>query len=202
MDKSSPSNGNPFDIGDMRNYFRVSSEVKVRTVVCSKQQVDKDLWPQALAKSPALQLVETLRNTEHEAAPLLRSIGEQNRAIEQYLRNINKRIELIANHLNNHDEQAHDSQEQQVLISEGGIEFSIESLSKIKLHDYLALELVLNLSQLALSLFGKVINVREKNNRYLIGVEFVALKELDRQQLAKHVIQQQLVDKRDAKSES
>ncbi|WP_019530263.1 PilZ domain-containing protein [Dasania marina] len=201
MDKSSPSSKtNPFDMGDMRNYFRVSSEVKIRTVPCSQQQVEKELWPKALSKSPSLLLLEALKITEHEAAPLLRSIGEQNRAVEQYLRNINKRLELIGSYLNESSEQQNDSSEQHVLISEGGIEYKVDSLSHSKLGDYLALEVILSLSQSALSLFGKVINVREKNKQYLIGVEFLQLKELDRQQLAKHVIQQQLADKRDAKA--
>ena len=199
MDKSSPQNKiNPFDTGDLRNYFRVKSAVKIRTAPVTALDIKEMRWPASLGKSPAMLLLESLRSIEQESSATLRAIGEKNRPIEQYLRNINKRIELIASHLTQADGEARPNHEQNVLISEAGIEFAVRDLSETKIGDTLAMDITLSLSHIALSLYGKVINIRDSKGKYLIGVEFVEVNEADRQQLAKHVIQQQMQDKREA----
>ncbi|MGK0440811.1 MAG: hypothetical protein ACJA0N_000606 [Pseudohongiellaceae bacterium] len=202
MDKSSPQTKiNPFDTSDLRNYYRVNSSVKLRIAPITSQQIKNSEWPKSLSKSPAMELSESLRLSEQELHATLRVIAEQNRNVEQYLRNVNKRIDLIANYLIDTDDQAQESSEQKVLISEGGLEFVAKDLRTIKIGDCLAIELVLSLSHVSLSVFGKVVNIREDANQYVIGAEFVEMKDLDRQQLSKHVIQQQMQDKRNAKGD-
>ena len=201
MDKTSPqSKINPFETGDLRNYFRVNSVVKLRTCPVTPQQIKADAWPQTLHKSPAMQLMEALRTIEQESSATLRAIAEQNKTIEQYLRTTNKRIELIASYLSNVDQESTSNKEQKVLISEAGIEFAVNNLTDIKMGECLALEIILTLSHASLSIYGKVINVREGKGKYIVGVEFIEVKDAERQLLAKHVIQQQMQDKREAKA--
>ena len=201
MDKPSPHNKiNPFDTGDLRNYFRVKSAVNIRTAAVTALDIKEKRWPNNLGKSPSMQLLESLRSIEQESSSTLRSIAEKNRPSEQYLRSINKRIELIASFLTQSDSESAQNRGQKVLISEGGIEFAVHDLSETKIGDTLAMEITLKLSHMALSVYGKVINIRESSNKYLIGVEFLEVSDQDRQQLAKHVMQQQMQDKRDAKN--
>lgn len=189
------------DDNDSRDYFRVTSEIKIRYSLCSLQQIKDDYWPSSLHKSESQQLMEALRSIEHDYTPTLRAISEQNRQLEHYLRSINKRIDLIARYLHASSDTHEDSESQEVLISEGGLEFSAPAGTLLQIDEHAAFEIILLPTHTSLAVYGRIINCHKEGDEQKVGIEFVALKEIERQQLAKHVIQQQLQDKRDTLKE-
>ena len=181
---------------DLRNFFRVVSMVKIRHCPITLVQIENEVWPESLKKSDSQQLMEALRTIEHDHLPTLRAISEQNRQLEHYLRSINKRFDLIGQYLHANSTTEELGEIQEVLMSEAGIELNIPNESLLEMGDYLALELILLPSHVSLALYAKVINRHKKEGVIMTGIEFINLKDAERQQLAKQVIQQQLIEKR------
>ena len=175
------------------DYFSVQSPAKIRCAPCSEPDILKNKWPDALSKSTSLNLMEELRSIEYETRPILRAISENNKNVELYLRSINKRIELIALHLNSRNDDGERQDIQEITISEGGLKFNDTQQNNFEAGSCLALELILLPTHSALSLFGRITAMADDNK---LIVEFINLKDIERQQLAKHVMQKQLQDKR------
>lgn len=177
------------------HFFTVTSTAKIRYSSCTEAMVNDELWPDTLTQTPAIVLLETLRNMEFETRPTLKLIGETDRYTEQYLRNINKRIELIASYITQSDNDQ--TQSQEIQISEAAVSFTSEKSSVPEVGSILAIELVLLPSYIPLSLYGKITAIKANhNNQTQVTVYFYQLKDNDRLQLAKHVLQKQREDNR------
>lgn len=183
-------------VKDKRQFFRVATDILFRYAQCEKQHITDNIWPEKLAKTAAQTLQEQLQSLKQESQLLLNQIGEKNKALELYLNNIDKRFESISHYLFKQQEttQALRRQQLKAWISEAGIDLHLSASEGLQVDDILALEIILLPNDISISTFGKIIHKKASGR---VGIEFIACKEAARQVIAKHVMQQQLKNKRD-----
>jgi len=181
-------------INERREYFRVKDTVLLRYRPIDQTNALANIVPAQFNSKLNHSLVKELQNIESENGKYLRLIGEENRDLEAYLKGLNKKIDLIAGKLMDGEALLPDQEKQIVILSEGGLSFHCDN--EIALDSYLALELILLPTHQSLILFGQVINSSPCDQGYDIAVNFVNLKEADRQHIAKHVMQLQLAMRR------
>lgn len=144
--------------------------------------------------SPLFNLLSELHVTDFESQHLLRHISERDRTLANYLKVINKRIDLLGQALAQtllRDIGA----PRQVSLSEGGISFI--NPAPVANGSHLALKLILMPQALGLLLRAKVVHCTALDNgQHEIGTEFEALTDAQRQLLARHILQRQALERR------
>jgi hypothetical protein len=130
---------------------------------------------------------------------LLRHISERDRTLANYLKVFKKRIDLLGQAVAQcllRDIGA----PRRVSISEGGISFNHGKAIPIGSH--LALKVVLMPQALGLLLRAQVVHCQtRKDGQFEIGTEFEALTDAQRQLLARHILQKQALERRQARGE-
>jgi hypothetical protein len=176
---------------DRRDYFRIDDQVLLDVVKVDATEMN--LPPQHhFRQSGMFNLLRELRNIDAENNHILRNISEQDRELEYYLRGLNQKIELIASSLMEQSEHALAVQPQPVSLSEGGISF--DSDIDYAVGDTLALQLTLLPERMGICVYLEISNICDVSPR--IGANFIGLREGDRQVLARHIMQAQIIQRR------
>lgn len=182
---------------DRREYFRVEDRATLRYQIVPAGVVGHTPAENHFDNSEIFELLRDLRHIDQEHNNVLRGIAEQNRELGVYLKSISRKIELVANALTAVDQTRHKQEPQPVSISETSIAF--EHDASLTTGEFIALELVLMPSHTALALYGEVVDSRE-NDDGLTVVSFVRLRDGDRQILARHILQVQILAKKQSQS--
>jgi hypothetical protein len=184
----------PLDTDDRREYYRIEDTIALEFHLLSGAEAQAT---EALHDaSPLFNLLSDLHLADFESQQLLRHIGERDRTLANYLKVINKRIDLLGQALAQNLLRDVGSPKQ-VSMSEGGIGF--DNLREIPVGSQLAIKMVLMPQALGLLLRAEVIHCQEKaDGQFEIGTEFEGLTEAQRQLLARHILQKQALDRRQA----
>lgn len=182
---------------DKRDFYRIQD-----TLVLDYRSIP---GPEADAgfdqRSPLYGLLSDLHRLDYESQHLLRQIAERDRALANYLKIINKRIDLIgkAVSLQAADEAATPAD---VTLSEGGIAFVAQE--SIEPGSWLSLRLVLQPTPLGLILPARVVRCErlEDSSGWIVAASFETLDDQQRQMLARHILQKQAQNIRAARSSS
>ncbi|UAW96974.1 PilZ domain-containing protein [Halopseudomonas nanhaiensis] len=179
---------------DKRDFFRIQD-----TLVLDYRRVPgPDVDAEFAEHSPLLGLLSDLHRLDYESQHLLRQIAERDRALANYLKVINKRIDLIgkAVSLQLGEESGNPTK---VTLSEGGMAF--DSSEAIEPGTWLALRMVLQPTPLGLAVTACVIRCKPLSGSagWNIAVSFDGLDDQQRQLLARHILQKQAQDIRAAK---
>ncbi|MWV18108.1 PilZ domain-containing protein [Pseudomonas sp. L-22-4S-12] len=185
------------DADDRREYYRIEDTIALDFSLLS--------GPQALASdalhdaSPLFNLLSDLHLMDFESQHLLRHISERDRTLANYLKVMNKRIDLLGQALAQNLLRDIGTP-RQVSLSEGGISFN--HTQEIEPGSHLALKMVLMPQALGLLLRARVMHcqVRE-DGQFDIGTEFEALTDAQRQLLARHILQKQAQQRRLAREQ-
>lgn len=175
------------DKKERREYYRIHDEIALQI-----STDDRDF----INESSLFNLLNELYVLEHEAQPLLRAISEQQRTLLNYLKITNKRIDILAQALAQNLLKDF-ADPKQVTLSENSLSFFSEE-------DYaegtlLYLKLLLLPQAFALQLTARVVSRRENlNGHRRIAVIFEELTEPQRQILARHILQKQAQERRQA----
>jgi hypothetical protein len=176
---------------DRRDYFRIDDKVLLDLVSVDDQALT--LPPQHHFRQGGMfNLLRELRNIDAENNHILRTISEQDRELEYYLRGLNQKIELIASSLMQQNEDSATITPQTVSLSEGGISF--DSDVNYAIGDYVAVQLTLLPERMGICVYLEICNLSDETPR--IGANFIGLKEGDRQVLARHIMQVQINHRR------
>ncbi len=185
-------------INERRDFFRVEDKVLLRCLAVDQNSALANDIPPQFSSDPAYRLMRDLQHIDQENSKYLRTIAENNRELDSYLKSITKKIELIASCIVQNLDPAADQQPQPISISEGGLSFS--SSDEYAPDSYLAMQLTLLPSHISLVIFAKVISCSkassEQQKLYSSAVSFVHLKDNDRQIIAKHIMHLQLIERR------
>jgi hypothetical protein len=128
---------------------------------------------------------------------LLRHIGERDRTLASYLKVVNKRIDMLGQALAQNLVQEV-GVPKRVTLSEGGVSF--EHPQAVPTGSHLAVKMVLMPQALGLLLRAQVVHCRQQENgQFEIGTEFEALTDAQRQLLARHILQKQAMERRQAR---
>ena len=150
------------------------------------------------SNSEIFELLRDLRQIDQEHNNVLRGLAEQNRELGVYLKNINRKIELIANALAVVDQTQQKQTPQTVSISETGLAFTTEL--DLAQGSFVALELILLPQHTGLALYGEVLAKRDDKTGLTV-VSFARLRDSDRQVLARYILQVQIAAKKQSQAE-
>jgi hypothetical protein len=191
LDATSPA---PAPAGrERREYFRIEDQLILRYRVVPRDAVGNSPPERHFDNSDVFELLRELRHIDHEHNNVLRSLAEQNRELGLYLKNVNRKIELVASALASLDQAQQGQAPQSVSISESGLAFVVDP--HLAVGATVALELMLLPQHTGLALYGEVVMNRDEPPARTV-VTFLRLRESDRQILAKHILQVQIAAKR------
>ncbi len=172
---------------ERREYYRITDQVALQISTDNTEFVNE---------SSQFDILNELYLLEYDSQPLLRAIGEQQRSLLGYLKITNKRIDLLAQAVAQNLIKDF-SHPQEVTLSEGGMSFYSKQHFEVGSQVYLKMLLLPN--AFALQLTATVIRNKVKPDcRVKTAVEFNNLTEQQRQILARHIMQKQAQERRQA----
>jgi len=186
---------------DRRRFFRIDDEVNLyykvvdEQVVFATSQVTNDLLSNC-------SLVTALDVLDQEARLVMQRVEKNNPEVAEYLKIIDTKTSLIAQETMRQGHDLSDSNIRNVNISAAGIAF--ESASRVNKGDYLEVKLLLTSCFAVIVIYGKVIycNKNKKDEGtmpFQIGLDYINLKDQDREILVKHVVKRQMQQIREQK---
>ncbi|MBT8765199.1 PilZ domain-containing protein [Metapseudomonas boanensis] len=183
------------DAEDRREYYRIEDTIALEISPLKSGETSVDGDPEDA--SQLFSLLSELHLMDFESQHLLRHIHERDRPLASYLKVINKRIDLIGQALAR--SLLHDiGPARQVTLSEAGINFS--NRTPFEPGTRLAVKMVLMPQALGLQLRAVVVHSQAQGeDEFEIGAEFEALTDAQRQLLAKHILQRQASERRQAR---
>ncbi|HDS1735856.1 PilZ domain-containing protein [Pseudomonas sp. BP8] len=182
------------DDEDRREYYRIEDRIALEISPLSAAEA---LEPELLQDdSPLFSLLSELHLSDFESQHLLRQLSDKDRTLAAFLRAQNKRLDLLSA-LVAQTLLGEIGQPQRVILSEGGIEFiqaqQIDPGTRVKV------KMVLMPRAHGLLLRGRVTHCDPlADGGYDIGTEFTDMTDAQRQLLARHILQRQQQQRRQA----
>ena len=183
------------DADDRREYYRIEDTIALE--FRPLKQGETAAGGSADGAPELFDLLSELHLMDFESQHLLRHIHERDRPLANYLKVINKRIDLLGQAVAQsllRDIGA----PRQVSLSEGGVSFNHGQALIPGSH--LAIKVVLMPQALGLLLRAQVVHCSPREDgQFEIGTEFEALTDAQRQLLARHILQKQALERRQAR---
>ena len=185
------------DVDDRREYYRIEDTIALEFSLLSGAEAQaSDVLHDP---SPLFNLLSDLHLMDFESQHLLRHISERDRTLANYLKVMNKRIDLIGQAMAQ-SLLREIGTPRQVSLSEGGVSF--QHGQAVATGSHLAIKMVLMPQALGLLLRAQVVHCQARDDgRFEIGTEFEALTDAQRQLLARHILQKQALERRIAKEQ-
>jgi hypothetical protein len=189
---------------DRRGFFRIDDEVSL-----FYKKIDERLVTEPHHISDNIlnnySLSTVLEMVSQESTLLLNRLEKIQPEVADYLRLIDTKIDLLAQAIMMQSAPVKESETRNVNVSATGIAFNCEE--QLKQGDYLEIKLLLVSGTAVIVTYGKVVYCKnsEPNDSlypYLVGVDFINMKDEDRELLIKYVVKKQLQQIRDKKPDS
>lgn len=189
---------------DRRDFFRIDDEVSLfykkidEKRVTEPHQVSDNIL-NSCSLSTALEMVS------QDSALLLHRLEKNQPDVADYLRLIDTKIDLLAQAIKMQGFQVNENDTRNVNVSATGIAFNCEVA--LKAGDHLEIKMLLISSMAVVVTYGRVVyckNGQSNDSRYpyFVGVDFINMKDEDREMLIKYVVKKQLQQIRDKKQVS
>lgn len=180
---------------ERREYFRINDWVAIEFVAVEHSCISDDTLAFPLPVPREFSLLNQLHAIDTENSSLLHLIGEKDRTLASYLKSTNDKIDLLATALVHSDQRLTDMPQKTVTLSEGGLAFN--NPEPLESGAYLAIKMVLLPSGIGLLLYGQVVDCqRHSSENHFINIRFERLSEINRQVIARHVLQYQARERR------
>lgn len=186
---------------DRRGFFRIDDEVNLfykridATMVNEPHQVSDNILS-SCSLSTALEVVS------HDSLVLMHRLEKNLPDVADYLRLMEAKIDLLAQAIMMQGFQFKENCTRNVNISATGMAFNCEEL--LKEGDFLEIKMLLVSSMTLIVTYGRVVYCKDSQPTdiqypYFVGVDFINMKDEDRELLIKYVIKKQLKQIRDKK---
>lgn len=172
------------DTEDRREYYRIEDEIALQIRLADSDNEEDSLL---------FNLLGDLHLLEYDAQPLLRSVGEGDRAVASYLKVINKRIDLIAQVLAR-DLLKDIGPARNVSLSESSLAFIDTQVHPVG--TLLSLKIVLLPQGFGLRVDARVIEHRNTAEGLQTVTLFTNIADATRQILARHILHKQAQQRR------
>ncbi len=177
---------------ERRQYFRIEDRVSLRVRQVTEEEFVALLKRGPQAEDKTVGLVAQLRSLTNHMGNTLLSVRKDNPDVAQYLQLLDKKIEIIARHLEGKGDVI--APDTRVNIGTGGLAFWRESA--LPLNTKLEVRFVLFPSYLRVTALAHVVHADEEPQassaqRFRIGVEFDRIGEAEQEALARHLIELQ-----------
>jgi hypothetical protein len=183
-------------MSERRSYFRIDESIALEfkdvTEVVANTAAPELQFP----NTASLKLHAELRKIDGENSLLFHQIRESNRAIAEYLHNLNRKIDLISQQMTmEHKPPPPSKTIKQVNLSEGGIAFG--SSQDIPANSYIALRLVFLPSNTGLVIFAKIIRCEPSNTgEFQIAAKFHRINDTQQHLIGQQIMRAQMAEKR------
>lgn len=181
------------DAHERREFFRVEDHVLLSWRPVTREALETRPAESHFENGEIFKLMRELRAMDGEHSSLLRSLTEQNRELGACLKAINRKLELIATTLSALHPGAVEQQPQSVSLSQVGIAFACPTT--VPVGTLLALELTLLPQHVGAAIYGEVVANRDDKPERTV-VNFIKLRDSDRQIIARHTLQVQIAARR------
>lgn len=188
---------------ERRGFFRIDDEVnlfykKIDAKLVTEPHHLNDNILNNCSLSTALEMVS------QDSAVILHRLDKSHPDVADYLRLIDSKIDLLAQAIMMQGFQFKENDTRNVNISATGMAFNCEEA--LNENDYLEIKLLLVSSMAVIVTYGRVVyrkNSPSNDNQYpyFIGVDFINMKDEDRELLIKYVVKKQLQQIRDKKQD-
>jgi hypothetical protein len=186
---------------DRRGFFRIDDEVNLFYKKIDKKLVTE---PHHLSDNVlnSCSLSTALAVVSEESAALLHRLEKNLPDVADYLRIIDTKIDLLAQAIMMQGFQLKENDTRNVNISATGIAFNCEE--QLKEGDYLEIKMLLVSSMAVIVTYGRVVYCKSSHSNesqypHFIGVDFINMKDEDREMLIKYVVKKQWHQIRDKK---
>lgn len=184
---------------EKRRYFRVSDTINLLYKVVNEIQV-KQLSHVSSDVLSTCSLSAALEVLDQEAAALAPRLDRRDPEMFEYLKILDNKINLIVQSLSLRQEDFSEQDKREVNLSAAGVAFTNDV--SIPVDTLLELRMVLTSCLAVIVAYGRVAQCKDisqdnTEHPYAICVEYVNMKEEDRELLIKHVIKKQMQQLRD-----
>lgn len=188
-------------IEERRGFFRIDDEINLFYKKIDEKLVTE---PHHLSENilSSCSLSTALTIVSQDSAAILHRLDKSQPDVAEYLRLIDNKIDLIAQAIMMQGFQCKENDTRNVNISATGMAFNCEEA--LTEGDYLEIKMMLVSSMAVIVTYARV--VYRKNSQsgdrhfpYFIGVDFIDMKDEDRELLIKYVVKKQLQQIRDKK---
>ncbi|WP_459206094.1 PilZ domain-containing protein [Pseudomonas sp. MLB6B] len=182
------------DAEERREYYRIEDWIALQIRPLSAAELSDA--PLAQSAPPLMGLLGELHLADFESQHLLRQLSDKDRILAAFLRAQNKRIDLLSAVVAQ-SMLGQLGEPQAVMLSEGGLD-SI-SAEPFAVGTRVALQMVLLPRGHGLLLRGRISRCEPNvDGGYALGTEFTDLTDAERQLLARHILQHQQQQRRQA----
>lgn len=179
---------------ERRRFFRIEDEINLFFKKIDPAIVDKSI-PATGDEFNSCSLVVDLDVLNQEATLILSRIERSNRDLADYLKVLDKKIALLATAVLRDANNLDDLSSRNASLSASGVSFECEEM--LNTGDFLELRMLLSSCMAVFICYGKVIYCRKNKlpnspYPYVAGVEYVEIKEQDKELMIKHVVKRQM----------
>jgi len=190
----------PVDTPERRRFFRVEDEIVLVYRSVSPEDVpDPADFPGHMADH--FSITSTLEFLSQESQAQLRRIQREHPEVADFLQILERKIEVLAQALVISNNQLVDQPTRKVNLSASGIAF--ETDQALQEGEMLELKMVVPPALVGIVTFGRVVycHRNEDGQGQRVGVDFLSMREQDREFLIRHVVKKQLKLLREQKQE-
>lgn len=180
---------------ERREYFRVSDNA---IVSLEKITSDKSLTD-LKTKNSTFILGSEISALDFENQTLFNNIKRKHSDIAHYLEVINKKIDLISNHLLESSINDQEQEEIEIDLSASGI--AVTTTDSYSEQDKVMIKLLLLPEKKGIICIGEIIRIKTTNQSTTLCIDFTEIAELDKELIIKHTINKQLEQARSKKDQ-
>ena len=188
-------------MNEKRQFFRIQQDVIFNFKCVNTDAVTHITPEQHFDHSAALGVLSQFQQLDNDCHTMLEHIQQSNATVARYLGMLNQKVNLLSQQmLANEAVAANDSESGRIDLSQGGIGFTTSH--PIGIESWLAVKLVFLPSYVGLLSYAQVTrNQLQDDDSYLIGARFHQLNEEQERILSRQVMQTQLIEKRQEKTQ-
>lgn len=188
---------------ERRRYFRIDDEVNLYY-----KKVDEKIITQSSLSDNVLancSLTAALEMISQESRLMMSRIERNTPDIADYLKLIDSKIELLSQAIMMQGTDFKEKDTRNANLSASGVAFDSEEV--LQAGEFLEIKMLLVSCMAVIVTYGRVIYCKEKQlpeDRYthVVGVDYVNMKEQDRELLIRHVVKRQMQQIRETKGNS
>jgi hypothetical protein len=183
-------------MSERRSYFRIDESIAIEFKSVDEITANTAAPELQFPNTASLKLYAELRKLDNENSHLFHQIKETNRALGEYLHNINRKIDLISQQMMADSRPLPPSKTiKQVNLSEGGIAFG--SSNHVEENSCIALRLIFLPSNAGMVLFAKIIRCERGNSgEFQIAAKFHRINDSQQQLIGQQIMRAQMAEKR------
>ncbi|MFI3122924.1 MAG: PilZ domain-containing protein [Methylococcales bacterium] len=181
---------------EKRYFFRVNDEINLSYRLIDEQQIQKPIQTKASLLDNC-SLASALELINEESAIIHEKLERIHSDFADYLKLLDIKINLIAQTvIGLSGDEITENKTRNANISVSGLGFDCEE--KLEVGQYLEIKMLLVLSAVVIVTYAKVIhcfkheNINDEGYDYFVGVNYINVKEIDRDLLSEHVAKKQL----------